>query len=142
MRWLLLVMAIMMLGSGCERGRSNAANLSDGEAQNFESRFANGVAVIYFYSTSCVQCSTQDKQNPAIINDLDKLGVAYVKVHPNNATIRKYNLSKFPTLIVFKDGREFHRWTGVVYPDMMAPVVKRALGQPATTNHRFVSGGL
>ena len=114
---------------GCSN--SGTAGPVDGSTAgtNLEARFPTGVAVVYFYSSTCSSCKAQNAQNPEIAAALDNLGVTFVKINPNSTTIRRYNLTRFPTIMVLKNGSIIKRWTGVVYKEDILPVVKSALGR-------------
>lgn len=121
---LLFVLAGMMLGCSGAAGGSSYSSGTD-----LRQRYPSGVAVVYFYSTTCASCKVQNQHNPEIAAALDGLGVTYAKINPNSATIKRYNLTRFPTIVVLQNGEITKRWTGVVYKEDILPVVRAAVGR-------------
>ncbi|MBP5233475.1 MAG: thioredoxin family protein [Planctomycetes bacterium] len=123
----LLIVSLFAIGCSDSAGAGSPAMSSDGT--NLEARYPTGVAVVYFYSTTCASCKAQNAQNPEIAAALDPLGVTFAKINPNGTTIRRYNLTRFPTIVVLHNGAIIKRWTGVVYKEDIMPVVRSALGR-------------
>ncbi|MDR0868063.1 MAG: thioredoxin family protein [Planctomycetota bacterium] len=121
-------LAVCLVIAGCASSSGGGGAVADG-AVDLASRFPSGVTVIYFHSTSCESCKYQDRHNPEITPDLNALNVGFVKIAPNNATIKKYGIRRYPTLMVLRDGRETQRFTGVTYREDLLPAVRSALGQ-------------
>jgi len=125
--WRSLLIAGVFAIFGCANSSPSAGGAAAGT--NLEARYPTGVAVVYFYSSSCSSCKVQDKHNPEIAAALDGLGVTYAKINPNSTTIKRYNLTRYPTLVVLKNGSITWRRTGVVYKEDLLPVVRGALGK-------------
>lgn len=87
---------------------------------NFESETKNGIFVVDFMNHWCVPCKkmTPDLERLALYYR-GKLRVGRLDVDRNMATAEKFGVKKFPTLIVFKNGKEVERTeTYYNYPDL------------------------
>lgn len=99
--------------------------------EDFESILAtSGLMVIDFYSTHCHPCMQIMKILPTLANDLKELAVvakADVDLNPEWKT--KYNVTKLPTFLILKDGKEVHRFEGVT---LMKNIKEKVLALSAT----------
>ena len=87
---------------------------------NFESETKNGIFIVDFMNHWCVPCKkmTPDLERLALYYR-GKLRVGRLDVDRNMATAEKFGVKKFPTLIVFKNGKEVERTERYYnYPDL------------------------
>lgn len=94
-------------------------------AEQYATRHQKGLVVVYFWGKGCRSCGIQDREFAKFRQNAT---VAIEKIEPDQATIRKYSLTHFPTILFFKDGREVRRATGILYEDQLRAAVAE-LGQ-------------
>lgn len=80
--------------------------------------------LVEFYSDSCIPC----KQMAGILGDLkedyeDKIAVCKVNVTYDEALVREYQVMSSPTTLVFYEGLEKARVTGIVKKDKLIELV-------------------
>ncbi len=81
--------------------------------KNFKPIIRRGVVLVDFWAPWCSPC----KIIAPILNDIaesqDNLQIAKVNVDNQQSLAQKYKVRNIPTLILFKDGVEVHRFVGV-----------------------------
>lgn len=80
--------------------------------------------IVEFYSDSCIPC----KQMASILGDLeedyeDKISVCKVNVTYDETLVNEYQVMSSPTTLVFYDGLEKARVTGIVKKDQLIELV-------------------
>jgi thiol-disulfide isomerase/thioredoxin len=88
------------------------------------------VVVVKFYLPGCPPCSRLAPIFNAASNNFggdDE--VVFLEVSSNNrATLRQFGVTRFPTVIIFKDGREIMRVTGASWTvESLTQAVRNAL---------------
>lgn len=92
--------------------------------QAMQSKLQKGVVVVDFYADWCAPCRSfaptfeQVAKEMAGKAQFGKMNVDQVK---------KYNVTSIPTVIVFKDGKEFKRHVGGGNPQQIRDLVNSAL---------------
>ena len=73
------------------------------DEKNFEENIKSGLKLVEFYANWCGFCQ---KQKP-ILEELSKnnIWIGTVDVDKNPKITQNYNISGFPTFILFKDGK-------------------------------------
>lgn len=80
--------------------------------------------VVDFYADWCQPCKVMAPMLDQLASDLQgELLVAKLDTDSNPTMAVKYGIRGIPTLIVFEDGQERKRQTGVVPPDRLADLV-------------------
>jgi thioredoxin 1 len=96
--------------------------------EEFNNDLAKGAVLVDFYSKTCGPC----KMLAFILKDIDsKLGdkVKIIKVdfEENPDLIEKYNVEGYPTLIMFKDGKEVSRKSGLQQKPVISKMIEEAI---------------
>lgn len=102
------------------------AQTEQGEKQ-VRQQSMRGLVILYFYGQKCNLCTVQARE-------LDKFqsysNVPVQKILPDAAMIRKYGLTRTPTLVFLKDSRVLETRTGVTYEEELKALTKK-YGSPA-----------
>ena len=81
--------------------------------KNFKTVIRRGIVLVDFWAPWCGPC----KMVAPILNDIaeseNNLTIAKVNVDQNQPLAQKFKVRNIPTLIMFKDGVEVHRFVGV-----------------------------
>ena len=94
----------------------------------FNADLAEGAVLVDFYSKTCGPC----KMLSFILNDIDKQFGDKVKIikidfEENPDLIDKYKVEGYPTLIMFKDGKELSRKAGLQQKPVIIKMIEEAL---------------
>ncbi len=81
--------------------------------QNFSNKIKIGVVLVDFWAAWCGPC----KMMGPVLNDLaeevnGKVTIGKVNVEEQKMTSSKFKIRSIPTMILFKNGIEIHRFTG------------------------------
>ncbi len=82
--------------------------------KNFKLAIKNGLVLVDFWAPWCAPC----KMIAPTLNEIaeehpDKVTIAKVNVDQNQQIAQKYKIRNIPTMILFQDGKEIKRITGV-----------------------------
>jgi thioredoxin 1 len=80
----------------------------------FDAKVKDGVSLFFFHATWCSICANQRPAVEGLTKDatLSKVFFGQVDFEKNRDTNQKYNITGFPTIIIFKDNVERHRLSG------------------------------
>jgi thioredoxin 2 len=88
-------------------------------------RGTNVPVVVDFYADWCQPCKMMAPLLDQLAEDLHgELLVAKLDTDANPTMAVKYGIRGIPTLIVFRDGQEWKRQTGVIPPDRLAELLE------------------
>ena len=76
---------------------------------NFDQELQTGVKLVEFYTTWCGYCKKQKLELEA----MDKVWIGLIDADKEAAIAAKYNVSGFPTFLIFKNGKEVERFSGL-----------------------------
>ena len=82
------------------------------DVNNFAQEINSNTTLVDFYADWCGPCKMIAPIVEEIANERADITVGKVNVDDVGAIAMKYNVSSIPTLIVFKDGKEFARAVG------------------------------
>ncbi|HPD96590.1 MAG TPA: thioredoxin [Tenuifilaceae bacterium] len=122
--WLIVILVIVavlvaMFGYGYFKMKqvgnvqssTNIIHLTD---KNFGNITRNGITLVDFWAEWCTPC----KMLVPVMNDIadelkGKVKVGKLNVDASRQTAAKFNIRNIPTVIVFKNGKEYKRLVGV-----------------------------
>jgi thioredoxin 1 len=88
--------------------------------QNFSHKIKEGTALVDFWASWCVPC----KIMVPVLNELSeemegKVMIGKINIDEQKATAARFGVRSIPTLIIFRNGREIKRFTGVKTKDYL-----------------------
>ena len=94
--------------------------------QNFSAKTKTGTVLVDFWASWCMPC----KLMVPVLNELaeetnGKVTIAKLNVDEAKSTASKYAVRSIPTLILFKNGQEIHRFVGVKTKDYLVKELDR-----------------
>jgi thioredoxin 1 len=94
--------------------------------QNFSTKTKTGTVLVDFWASWCMPC----KLMVPVLNELaeetnGKVMIAKLNVDEAKVTASKFSVRSIPTLILFKNGREVHRFVGVKTKDYLLKELDR-----------------
>ena len=95
---------------------------------NFEENIKNSVALVDFWAPWCSPCRVQ---GPIVDQVAEKFGgqaaIGKMNVDENKNTPGRLGIRAIPTLILFKDGQEVNRFTGIQQENTLVDALSNAL---------------
>ena len=77
--------------------------------ENFENEIKGGLKIVEFYANWCGYCTRQDP----ILEELDKIWIGKINTDENRELTQKFGITSLPAFVIFKDGEEVHRFSGL-----------------------------
>jgi len=91
-----------------------SANIKLLSAKNFKGETGNGLVLVEFWAAGYEPCKIMAPVlNELADNNVNALSVARISVEQFQQVAQKYKVKSLPTLILFKNGIEVNRITGV-----------------------------
>ncbi|MCX6245649.1 MAG: thioredoxin [Bacteroidetes bacterium] len=96
--------------------------------QNFSNKTKSGIVLVDFWAAWCGPC----KLMAPVLNDVaetvdGKATIAKLNVDDHRATATQFKIRSIPTMILFKNGKEVTRFTGVKSKDTILKEIERRL---------------
>lgn len=83
----------------------------------FETNIKSGVSLVFFHATWCPKCAAQRPAVEALLSDasLSETSFSQVNYEAQTDIVSKYEVIGFPTIVIYKNGSEVHRFEGQGY---------------------------
>lgn len=96
--------------------------------EEFTNDLAKGAVLVDFYSKTCGPC----KMLAFILKDIDtqlsdKVKIIKVDFEENPDLIEEFNIEGYPTLVMFKDGKELSRKSGLQQKPVIVKMIEEAI---------------
>ena len=99
----------------------NVLNLT---ADNFDDIIGNGKVLVDFWADWCMPCRMVSPVIENLAAEYEgKISVAKVDIDRESALASRYSIMSIPTVILFKDGLEVHRFIGAQPKEAYASVL-------------------
>lgn len=94
--------------------------------QNFSVKTKTGIVLVDFWASWCMPCKLMAPVLNELAEETDgKVTIAKLNVDEAKATASKFSVRSIPTLILFKNGKEIHRFVGVKTKDYLLKELDR-----------------
>jgi thioredoxin 1 len=94
--------------------------------QNFSVKTKTGTVLVDFWASWCMPCKLMVPVLNELSEEMDgKVAIAKLNVDEAKATAAKFSVRSIPTLILFKNGKEIHRFVGVKSKDYLLKELDR-----------------
>ncbi len=96
--------------------------------QSLRTAISKGVALIDFNAPWCAPCRAQDPIIASLEESyLGRARIAKVNIDKNQSVAMSLGIQSIPTLILFKEGREIHRFIGLQTVETLSRALDSAL---------------
>ena len=94
--------------------------------QNFSAKTKTGTVLVDFWASWCMPCKLMVPVLNELAEETDgKVTIAKLNVDEARVTASKFKVRSIPTLILFKNGKEIHRFVGVKTKDYLLKELDR-----------------
>ena len=90
---------------------------------NFDNETKEGLKVVEFFAPWCGYCKKQEEG----LKNMDKVWVGQVNSDDNPELAIRHGIHSFPTFILFKDGKEVERFSGLRKKEDLMNIVMKHL---------------
>jgi thioredoxin 1 len=113
--WFLLLIPVL---SACQKEDLVDTTLNEIKDVNgldaFKSEISSGISLVFFHASWCKICK---EQRPAVESLAANKEASFAKIlemeyDDNKETVKAFEVTGFPTLVAYKDGKEVQRWKG------------------------------
>lgn len=76
---------------------------------NFDTETKTGLKLVEFFADWCGFCKKQEPE----LEQMDKVWIGQVNIDDEAELAKKHGINSFPTFLVFKNGKEVNRFSGL-----------------------------
>lgn len=76
---------------------------------NFDNEIKTGLKLVEFYAPWCGYCKKQESE----LEQMDKVWIGQVNTDEDAEIAIRYGIHSFPTFLVFNNGKEIERFSGL-----------------------------
>jgi thioredoxin 1 len=127
-----LILLVGFLVLNARKHMKSLQNITDSEKiriltdQNFQDKIKSGTVLVDFWASWCMPC----KMMAPILNEVaeetnGKVTIGKVNVDEQKATAARFGIRSIPTMILFQNGKELKRITGVKTRDYLLKELDR-----------------
>jgi thioredoxin 1 len=88
--------------------------------QNFSNKVKSGIVLVDFWAEWCMPCKMMIPTLNELAEEVDgKVSIAKLNVDEQKKTASGFNVRSIPTMVLFKNGKEIHRFVGVKTKDYL-----------------------
>ena len=89
--------------------------------KNFADEIQSGVKLVEFYTDWCGYCKKQKTE----LDAMNKIWIGQINAEKESKTASKYMVNAFPTFLLFKNGVEVERFSGMrAKEELMEKIMK------------------
>ncbi|MFB6076071.1 MAG: thioredoxin [Candidatus Aenigmatarchaeota archaeon] len=103
---------------------SEEKNIEDIEDSEFEEKIDSGKWLIDFWAPWCSPCKILGPIVEELSKEMDEINFGKVNIDQNQLIAQRFGIRSIPTMIIFEDGEEVARSTGVMERDELKKWIK------------------
>ncbi len=116
-----IVLAFIVLNIIARKQMKNIPSVADNQKiltltdKNFQNLTKNKIVLVDFWAAWCAPCRMMAPVLNDLADDLDgkEVAVGKVNIEQYQSLAKKYNIRSIPTMVIFKNGVEVSRFSGV-----------------------------
>jgi len=93
------------------------------DKDNFNNETNNGLKLIEFFAPWCGYCKKQEEE----LEKMDKVWIGQVNADDNPELAIRFGIHSFPTFLLFKNGKEVSRFSGLRKKEALMDIVMKEL---------------
>jgi thioredoxin 1 len=94
--------------------------------QNFQSQIKSGVTLVDFWAAWCMPCKMIAPTLNSVAKEISgNAAIGKLNIEQNQAVASKYRVRSIPTLIMFKNGKEISRFSGIKTKDFILSEIRK-----------------
>jgi thioredoxin 1 len=106
-----------------EKDHTNIRVLTE---QNFQNQIKNGLTLVDFWAEWCMPCKMMIPVLNGVAEEVtENTTIGKINIEQHQSIAAKYNVRSIPTMILFKNGKEFKRYVGVKSKEFLVNQIKQ-----------------
>jgi len=94
--------------------------------QNFQNQIKSGLTLVDFWAEWCMPCKMMIPVLNGVAEEVNEdTTVGKINIEQHQTVAAKYNVRSIPTMILFKNGKEFKRYVGVKSKEFLVNQIKQ-----------------
>jgi thioredoxin 1 len=93
--------------------------------QNFQNQIKSGLTLVDFWAEWCMPCKMMIPVLNGVAEEVtEDTIIGKINIEQHQSIAAKYNVRSIPTMILFKNGKEFKRYVGVKSKEFLVNQIK------------------
>jgi thioredoxin 1 len=94
--------------------------------QNFQNQIKSGLTLVDFWAEWCMPCKIMIPVLNGVAEEVnEETTIGKINIEQHQSVAAKYNVRSIPTMILFKNGKEFKRYVGVKSKEFLVNQIKQ-----------------
>ncbi len=94
---------------------------------NFTEKTSKGIVLVDFWAAWCQPCRILGPIINELAEEIDQAKIAKLNIDENRTIANKYHIKSIPTIIIFKDGKQIERISGIKPKHYLKKIIDKAV---------------